>query len=269
MYKLLFSEQKYAKLLNDLPLTQFEKDVLGARYLSILEKTVIEYKYNHVMFVILTNIVSIAGILVTSLLLLEQIPDLGPTSATGLFWTTWALALLLTLANKWLNTFDVYKKYILNKIVLEKLKSEGWQFITGIGRYRCSILADRFELFCARIEHIHLKSIENMPEMEMNDAAADILATGSQKPTEDTNSTINVEKIHSRRSKSARQTAVKDIVIDILDFVNIDVSRDAKDYNDDSSKDDNIVSADEFHPEISRNEEIQIIDNKAQHEDEL
>ncbi len=146
-----------------------------------MSQTETEYAYTSALFFVLTNVITIAGVLIASLLSLERISD---KARDGVFWTCWGLAIILTLANKWLYLFNIHKKYVLNTIVLEKLHSEGWQFLAGIGKYEHLLPDERFCMFCMRVEKLRQKTLEHIPEMETSKMNSELLAMGTDKSVE-------------------------------------------------------------------------------------
>lgn len=175
-------KKKYTDSLERLPLGRFEKDLIIYRYVDIVVSTENSYRWTCLLYVVLSNIITIAGVLIAAFVSFDKIFGNCNNVVTGFFWVVWGLSIALTLANKWLYSFNVHKKYVLNKAVLEKFYSEGWSFLAGIGRYgKLESLDNRFALFYARIEKIKLKSIESAPGMETSEIASEILAAGSNE----------------------------------------------------------------------------------------
>lgn len=173
-------KKRYTKLLNDLPLARYERNIISERYVRIVSAAENDYRRTCILYIILTNLITISGVFIVGLLSIEKMSDIDVTSAKVIFWIVWSLSILLTLANKWLYSFNIHKKYVLNIAILEKLYSEGWLFAAGVGRYKKYVdCSDRFKLFCTRIEKLKMKSLESMPEMESHDIANEILATGT------------------------------------------------------------------------------------------
>ena len=170
---------RFSKLLDAMPLSRFEKNIIKYRYIDVVTNAENDYRRTCIMFILLTNIISIAGVFITGLISLDRLKIINENAGTALFWIVWSLSISLTLSNKWLYSFNIHKKYVLNVTILEKFYTEGWSFVSGIDRYKN--LTDynaRFKLFCARVERIKMKSLESMPEMESNESVSEILATG-------------------------------------------------------------------------------------------
>ncbi|SIP86069.1 Protein of unknown function DUF4231 [Pacmanvirus A23] len=194
---------RYKRLLEATPLTQYEKDIINERYIRIVTRAELDYRRTCIMYILLTNIITVSGVLITGFVSLNKVGIVGDTASNVFFWIVFVLSVVLTLSNKFLYSFNIHKKYVLNIVILEKFYSEGWSFISGINRYaHCADYTAQFKLFCSRIERIKLKSLENLPEMNSNNNPADILATGST-PVADTN------KQKTRRSKNPQLKQVK------------------------------------------------------------
>lgn len=177
-------ETKFTKSLRDLPLSDYEKNIIISRYISIVIKAETDYYCTWLAYTVMTNLVTIAGVLVASLISLEKVVE----SPNIMFWITWGLSIALTIANKLLYVYNIHKKYVLGIIMLEKYYSEGWSFISGIGRYDDYNFDSRFKLFTSRIERLKMKSLENAPEVESMGSSADIIASGTERASPATNS---------------------------------------------------------------------------------
>lgn len=157
-----FSTQ-FLELLHGVPLSDFDKEIIKSRYIDVVKNIEMDFRLNRLAFFILTNAITIAGVLITGLVSLDKLTFIDGRTAQGVFWTVWTLSIIVTLSNKWLYSFSIAKKYVTNATVLEKLYSEGWQFLAGIDKYKyCMTIDERFKLFCTRIEKLKLKSVENM-----------------------------------------------------------------------------------------------------------
>lgn len=170
---------RYLKMLEGMPLARFEKDIIIERYVNVVTEVENDYMWTRILYNLLTNVITLAGVLITVSMPLDKIDAIGASTQSALFWTAFALSIILNLSNKWLTAFNINKKYVLNIATLEKFHTEGWSFMAGIGRYKQTDISLRFKLFCARVEQIKMKSLESMPEMESADGASGILGTSA------------------------------------------------------------------------------------------
>ncbi len=183
-----FSE-RYTQLMDTLPLSTYQKDIMKARYISIVTDAEADHRMALTAHYVLVCIVSVSGVVIGSLLVLDRFF----VNSLVLFWITWGIAMIIALCNKLLYSFNISKKYILNSIVLGKLYGEYWMFLTGGGKYKkYADLDKRFEFFCERVEKIKLKSIESASEMDFVDTPGYIFA-GSPRPQTAPQNTVSEE----------------------------------------------------------------------------
>lgn len=159
--KLLFwgsFKARFTKQLNSMPLSQQEKDIIINRYVHLVMLAEAKNRWSGVFYYLLTNLVTISGVLITAFLSLEKFTS----GAEYTFWVCWALSIILIIANKLLYAFSINQVYLLSTIILEKLYSEGWSFISGVGNYNIENTTERFHVFCSRIEKIKMKTLKNM-----------------------------------------------------------------------------------------------------------
>ena len=154
---------RFIRAIDTLNLGETDRVIIMERYLNIISGAQKDYSRNAVLFILLSNIVTIGGVLLSSLIAIQQICLFVNNNVANIsmFWTTWILSVVVTISTKSLFSFDIAKKYLLNDITLEKLKSEGWQYVEGVNHYTtCKNIHERTKLFGARIESIKLKTLE-------------------------------------------------------------------------------------------------------------
>lgn len=249
-------KSKYSKLVDSMTLSRFQKDIIRDRYIHVVSKAESDYRRTTILFLLFTNLITVSGVLITAFVSFDKLNWIDQDTARIIFWVIWSLSIMLTLSNKWLYSFNIHKKYVLNIVILEKLYSEGWSYLAGIGKYKkCVDYDERFKLFCHRIEKIKMKSLESMPEMESSDFN-DILATGTNAApsTSDDDSTpplrkskhVRIGVIKSKPQVSALTTAnnansIADSAGDSNVVINIDDNNDNNiDNNNDNNNNDNI-----------------------------
>lgn len=149
---------KFVYLLDQMEITPFQKEMIKSRFVTEVNEIEFDYARSVVLFIGLTNLVTVAGILITSFTTLTKATNLDLYWQNVLSWLVWMLSLMLTLANGWLTTFGIYKKYVLCDVTLEKMYNEGWSFIAGVNRYDKLSLDDRCNVFCSKIEQIITKT---------------------------------------------------------------------------------------------------------------
>lgn len=174
-------QNNFPKLLETTTLSRLQKEIIRARYIDMVLDAESDYRRTWLAYIVLTNLITISGVLIAALIPIEHLGWISSTGSLVVFWIVWSLAIVLTLSNKMVHSFNILKKYVLNTITLQKLYCEGWSFISGVDRYKkCATVDDRFILFCSRVEKIKTKSLESIPEMEYDNTV--ILAGGSAVP---------------------------------------------------------------------------------------
>jgi Protein of unknown function (DUF4231) len=144
-----------AKFVKSLPpLTKIQLEIINSRYIDEVEAMSADYNRAMILFVLLTNLVTICGILIASFTTLQKASLLNDYWKDVIVWTTWALSLLLTLSNAFLSAFGIYRKYVLADVTIEKLHNEGWSFSAGVNRYKELDTDAAFHLLMSQIEQL-------------------------------------------------------------------------------------------------------------------
>ncbi len=203
-------KHNYLEILNKSDLTQDKIDLIERRYVNIVVSTEHKNMQTDFLFYLFTNVITIAGILIASLVSLEKANTIKNT--TVIFWLVWSMSIASAMANKWIYAFNIHKKHVLNNTVLEKLYTEGWCFLSKIGRYTHKNIDDRFMAFMTRIEKLKLKYAESLAGMESDGGAQDIFIT-----TPRGTSTLDTRRIMTSR-ESPKNVIVKNddpVIIEI------------------------------------------------------
>jgi hypothetical protein len=193
------------------------KGIIKSRYIGMVNAAERDYRRVYIMYLIFTNLITISGVMITALISLGELSWLSPTGSMVIFWLTWVLGISLTLANKWIYTFNVHKKYVLNSVLLEKLYNEGWSFISGIGRYStCANDDEKFLKFCTRVEKLKVKSIEPMMEMEAQGANASV-ANLTISSAESPNGPVDRRPVYLTKINPIANGLSKDAIVNEID----------------------------------------------------
>lgn len=168
----LFSKsfaKRFSEGLNSILIGEEEKNIVGNRYVWIINDLESTFLYLAILYNMLSMFITISGVLISAFISLEKLNLINSTVATVFFWIGWVLSILVIIANKTITGFDLYHKYIVTKNLLEKYKSEGWCFVTGVNEYsQCESHEERYKLFCARIENINISNVKMMYNVEGN-----------------------------------------------------------------------------------------------------
>lgn len=174
---------KFILLLDKLPITDFQKETIKSRFVAEVYYMESDYNRSVILFIGLTNLVTIAGILITAFTTLTKAISVDPYWQNVLSWIVWTLSVMLTLANGWLTIFGIYKKYVLNDATLEKMYNEGWSFISGINRYADKTYDERFATFCSKIEQIITRTtIKQLSDNTAGVNVNEVMEVPAEKP---------------------------------------------------------------------------------------
>jgi len=109
-------------------------------------------------------IITVGSLIVPALLSIQGATDVN----VQLYWTTWAVSLLVTISNALVALFKFDKRYYYLHTILERLISEGWQYIELTGKYsgyyiqgRTPTHQNQFVYFCHAVEKIRMKQVED------------------------------------------------------------------------------------------------------------
>ena len=153
------------RLIRALPgLTPVQIRILEMRYISLIHEYEIRAKYIDILFHFSRGFISLGSVAVPALLSIQS-----PTSANsiGLYWMTWTISLLVTIFHNFSTLFRFDKKFFGIHNTLERLKSEGWQYLELSGRYsghygnKSPTHENQFTYFVHIIEKIRLRQIED------------------------------------------------------------------------------------------------------------
>ena len=114
--------------------------------------------YNGLRFVM-----TIGSILLPAILSIGQMdPAKLPRNFDSItYWTSWSLSLTITACNGFLQLFSLDKNYIAYSLVVEQLKTEGWQYFQLSGKYEnAQNHGQAFKQFCKSVEGVKRKQIE-------------------------------------------------------------------------------------------------------------
>ncbi len=155
------SKNKYMKILDALHLPKIERMIINQRFVSEVDSQERKYAFTAASYYILANTITLGTVLVTAFQSIQKISLVPDQAADVFFWLALALSIIVVIANKLLNSFNLQKNFVLDKLALEKYRTEGWQYISSVGRYENGSPTDNFRLFAARIEKLKMKITEN------------------------------------------------------------------------------------------------------------
>ena len=155
--------REFDKALSKLELTPLQQSAITDRFLPLVGH--IRYRTSRVSCMFHTSrvIITVGSLIVPALLSIQ-----GATVVnTQIYWITWVISLMVTICNALMALFKFDKRYYYLHTVLEKLITEGWQYIELTGRYSGYHTPglkpthdNQFIFFCHAIEKTRMKQVE-------------------------------------------------------------------------------------------------------------
>ena len=167
--------------------------------------------YNGLRFVM-----TIGSILLPAILSIGQMdPTKLPRNFdTITYWTSWSLSLTITACNGFLQLFSLDKNYIAYSLVVEQLKTEGWQYFQLSGKYEnAQNHGQAFKQFCKSVEGVKRKQIEQ----EYNGKGED--KKNKFDFSEELNSTLPKQYQNKQIEGQTNPSSTLDTLLDVNDSV--------------------------------------------------
>ena len=141
----------------------YDKSIIKFRFLN--EISFYEQKRDHTRkyYNAFRFIVTTGSILLPAILSMGQ---MDPTKLPANFdmisyWASWTISLMVTASNGFLQLFSLDKNYFSYSMVVEQLKTEGWQFFGLSGKYEdFESHQEAYKIFSKSIESIKRKQVE-------------------------------------------------------------------------------------------------------------
>lgn len=171
---------RFRNAIHKLALNERNRTVVEQRYIVDLDRC--EYKFFSIglWYFILSNYITIGGVLVTSFLTLQKLSIISEQVNTVFFWLSWVMSVLVTIANKSMHSFNIYSRYEFVKKRVKKYRTEGWRFISRINAYEeCENDDEAFLLFMQRLDKIDSQTIKS--PATKSDAIPNYVFNGSFK----------------------------------------------------------------------------------------
>jgi hypothetical protein len=160
-------EERYESVLETTIVDEHFKNSIRRRYIFLLGEFQIRAFHYSLLYHIGHLIITVGSLIVPALLSVQYTNSLAAYQ-TNIYWLTWTLSLLVTTFNGVLVLFKVDKKYHSLHTTLERLRSEGWQYLELTGRYAGHLLhngeeathKNQYRFFCHYVEKIKLAQVE-------------------------------------------------------------------------------------------------------------
>lgn len=159
----------FQQILQHLELTQVQKQIIQSRYIAVVEHIRKRVRMFSRMFYAGHTMITVGSLFVPALLSIQNsnYTTSGNTFSSQIYWATFIISLLVTICNGMLALFKIDKKYYFLNTTLERLRTEGWQYMGLTGRYSGHLLdgivpthQNQFVFFTHQIEKIKMKQVE-------------------------------------------------------------------------------------------------------------
>lgn len=183
---------KFKTIIQHLELSPVQKEIIETRFLHILQNLQKRTRNHAILYFVGHFIITVGSLFVPALISIqnsdkEYALTNGPFNV-HMYWSTFAISLLVTMWNAVLTLFRIDKKYYFLNTILERLRSEGWQYMSLTGRYSGHLTpgkkpthANQFIHFTHYVEKIKMKQIEE--EYYRTDEKAQAPTTGATTGT--------------------------------------------------------------------------------------
>ena len=148
-------------------LTEFQRNTVSTRFITIVEGIHQRSRYYSVCFHIGRTIITVGSLIVPALLSIQYNSSLENSLPYIIYWITWVISLLVTTSNGIMTLFKIDKKFYFLHTTYEQLMSEAWQYIHLTGKYSGFYLKEgipdhqnQYVFFCHNMEKIKLKQVE-------------------------------------------------------------------------------------------------------------
>ena len=145
-------------IIDDIELEKsYDKSILKFRFLD--EISYYEQKRDHTRkyYNAFRFIVTTGSILLPAILSMGQMdPTKLPKNFDNVsYWSSWFISLTVTVCNGFVQLFSLDKNYYTYSIIVEQLKTEGWQYFQLAGKYEDDEThQEAYKPFCKSIEKI-------------------------------------------------------------------------------------------------------------------
>jgi hypothetical protein len=160
--------EEFERILHEIHLTPLQKQVIMSRYVHILEHMEKRVRSFSRIFYLGHMIITVGSLLVPALLSIQNSSASSAAFSLQIYWATFTISLMVTMFNGILTLFKIDKKYYFLNTTIERLRTEGWQYVGLTGRYSGQLLETRvppthqnqFVFFTHQVEKIKMKQIE-------------------------------------------------------------------------------------------------------------
>ncbi len=155
-------------IIQGLEISSIQKQIILSRYVHIMDHLQKRVRTYNRVFYLGHTIITVGSLFVPALLSIQNSSTLTSSySSANIYWATFIISLLVTTFNGILTLFKIDKKYYFLNTTLERMRTEGWQYLGLTGRYSGLLIQphtpthqNQFVYFTHQIEKIKMKQIE-------------------------------------------------------------------------------------------------------------
>ena len=156
---------KVTNIIDNLEFTQNQnKEIIKTRFVDEVDYYEKKRNKTRSYYNVFRFIVTTGSILLPAILSIGQMdPNKLPKHFDQItYWSSWTISLMVTISNGFLQLFSLDKNYFNYSLVVEQLKTEGWQYFGLSGKYEDFDEHDTrsYKMFCKAIETIKRKQVE-------------------------------------------------------------------------------------------------------------
>ena len=167
-FKLYKDRSDIESVLNNIDLPLIQKQHIQARYINMLENFKKRVRKYSIIFFTGHFIITVGSLFVPALLSIQNsnVNFSIDGYSIPVYIITFIVSLLVTIFNGILTLFKIDKKYYFLNTIMERLRSEGWQYLGLSGRYSGKLQnivpthSNQFLYFTHQIEKIKMKQVE-------------------------------------------------------------------------------------------------------------
>lgn len=155
---------EFENALSNVSLTPLQQNIIRGRYIPLIKHIRHRTVRTSMMFNTSRIIITVGSLIVPALLSIQGLSNTNKE----IYWGTWVVSLFVTICNALVALFKYDKRYYYLHTILEKLISEGWQYIELTGRYsgyhthgHAPTHENQFVFFCHAIEKIRMQQVED------------------------------------------------------------------------------------------------------------
>lgn len=127
-------------------LTDAQRAFFSFRYMEALDMYCTLHGRVEVLYTVLRVIVTVGSLITPALLTVQR------DAAISVYWITFLLSLMVTIANALIELFSLQKRSRVYWLTFKKLDSDGWKFLQLCGKYHHYNHSSCFEIFASNVE---------------------------------------------------------------------------------------------------------------------